>query len=114
MILRNPGATCALYLFPLNALARDQEEKLKSFNDSLPPEKQLKIVTLIGEVSMENRKEFFADGPPHILICNPDLLHYQLNRGRQSGWKNWTEFLKRLRIVVLDEAHSYSGILGTY
>ncbi len=52
-ILKNADTTCALYLFPLNALAKDQEQKILQFNNALPTEKRLKIVTLTGETPGE-------------------------------------------------------------
>lgn len=112
-ILRNPDETCVLYLFPLNALAKvpnlqlllifpkDQTEKIRKFNDLLPAENRLKIAIMTGEVSMEDRLKFvhleveltmicreFRESPPHIIITNPDLLHFQLAK-KDYKWNNW-------------------------
>ncbi|PRP82409.1 DEAD/DEAH box helicase [Planoprotostelium fungivorum] len=104
----------ALYLFPLNALAKDQEEKLIQFNRMIDVEKRLKIVSLSGGVPMEERVRLFSDRVPDILVTNPDLLHHFLAKLKNSQFKNWSAFLKKLRFVVLDEAHTYSGILGCH
>lgn len=37
-----------LYLFPLNALAKDQEKKLLDFNQRLPPGRRLKVIIMTG------------------------------------------------------------------
>ena len=68
----------ALCLFPLKALINDQVAKMTKLNK-------------------------FRDKPPDILITNPDILHFQMYRGRfnQPGWENWRLFLTRLKVVVL-------------
>lgn len=44
------------------------------------------------------------------------VLAAKLHRGREGsrGWEHWREFLRRLRFCVLDEAHTYSGVLGCH
>lgn len=37
-----------LYLFPLNALAKDQEKKLLEFNQQLPAAQRLRVVIMTG------------------------------------------------------------------
>jgi ATP-dependent helicase YprA (DUF1998 family) len=50
-LLGNRNSATALSLFPLNALAKDQEEKLNQLNDRLPQPERLKIVCLTGACS---------------------------------------------------------------
>ncbi len=50
-LLGNRSSATALYLFPLNALAKDQEDKLNQLNDRLPQPDRLKIVCLTGVFS---------------------------------------------------------------
>jgi DEAD/DEAH box helicase domain-containing protein len=57
-------AASALYLFPLNALAKDQEEKLMILNSALDESHRLKIVTLSGSVSYEQRIKLFEGRVP--------------------------------------------------
>ncbi|ELR12784.1 DEAD/DEAH box helicase domain containing protein [Acanthamoeba castellanii str. Neff] len=103
-----------LYLFPLNALAKDQEKKLLEFNQQLPAAQRLRVVIMTGEHQTSEKLQLFRHNPPDILVTNPETLHYQLYRGRkdQGLWQHWRTFLSRLGICVLDEAHTYSGIFG--
>lgn len=66
----------------------------------------------MGETSNEDRLAQFADKCPDIVVTNPDFLHYQLYRGKGKDWKNWQQFLTNLKLVVLDEAHTYTGVVG--
>ena len=44
------------------------------------------------------------------------VIAVKLHRGREGSrvWEHWREFLRRLRFCVLDEAHTYSGVLGCH
>jgi len=48
--------------------------------------------------------------PPHVLISNPDMLHLGLLPHHDA----WSGFFRRLRFVVIDEVHTYRGILGSH
>jgi hypothetical protein len=49
------------------------------------------------------------DRPPHVLLSNPEMLH--LSFLPYHG--QWHEFLRRLEFVVVDEVHSYRGVMGS-
>jgi DEAD/DEAH box helicase domain-containing protein len=98
--LSNPDKNSVLYIFPLNALAKDQEEKIRKLNASLPVAKQLRIFTITGELSREHRIQMFKQGPPHILITNPEILHHQLFKLLDAQWTNWREFISRLKYGI--------------
>lgn len=96
-MLGAPEKNSVLYIFPLNALAKDQEEKIRKLNSALPPQKQLRIFTITGELPREQRIKMFQQGPPHILITNPEILHHQLYKLLDPQWANWREFISRLK-----------------
>eukprot|EP01088_Endostelium_zonatum_P020661 TRINITY_DN7722_c0_g1_i1.p1 TRINITY_DN7722_c0_g1~~TRINITY_DN7722_c0_g1_i1.p1 ORF type:complete len:933 (+),score=61.31 TRINITY_DN7722_c0_g1_i1:100-2898(+) len=102
------GQYTALYLYPLNALAIDQIEKIKKMNEGL----ELKIAYLSGPQAPtdEDKAQQFAT-IPDILVTNPDIIHYQLRRGSNSDkkWQNWRTFMRRLKYIVIDEAHQFSN-----
>jgi len=44
-----------------------------------------------------------------IVLTNPDMLHM----GILPNHKFWATFLRRLKYVVVDEAHVYRGVFGS-
>ncbi len=109
------GNRTALLLYPLRALASDQWEKLTALNHQLPPQSRLKIVRCTGDVPLEERKAYFQGTCcPDIIIASPDVLHHQLSRSNDHRVRLWQEFLQRIGIVVIDEAHSYISAFGIH
>lgn len=128
-----PGVR-ALILYPMNALANDQRERLgeicKKLQDEGSPFK-FTFGQYIGETpedendSKRHAREHIAkklagelvlrkemrDTPPHILLTNYSMLEYLLIRPDDSplfddGRAQWWTF------IVLDEAHQYRGAKG--
>jgi DEAD/DEAH box helicase domain-containing protein len=97
----------ALYLFPTKALAQDQLRTLRSqFSpDLLKPEE---CDTFDGDTPSAERAEIKKSA--RILITNPDMLHIGILPNHQS----WSRLLRRLRYVVVDEAHLYRGVFGSH
>jgi DEAD/DEAH box helicase domain-containing protein len=112
--LKNPQ-TSALYIFPLKALAFDQFRKLQRIVGTFPQEQRVKVGQMTGDTPRDERLKLFVPRPPNILAVSPDLLHYQLSKiPRVSQWEPWRELLRRLRWVVIDESHSYTGAFGAH
>ncbi|MHA1968084.1 MAG: DEAD/DEAH box helicase, partial [Candidatus Hodarchaeales archaeon] len=95
-----------LLVYPMKALAKDQLRKIEEFADIL----ELSVKVFDGDTSHYWRNKIYAD-PPEILITNPDILHYHLGIGRNSS--RFQDLLAGLKIVILDEIHSYSGTFGS-
>ena len=107
-IASDPSAH-ALYIFPLNALLMDQKEKLDSLQKSLASQGvTIKEEFLLGGLGTEKRREI-AQKNPHILVINPELLSWILQEPEY-----WRNFFSRLKYVVIDEVHTYRGILGLH
>jgi len=98
----------ALYLFPLKALEQDQLKTLEELGAALPSP-TLSAAIYDGDTPPERRKRLRAHHP-RVLISNPDMLHLGLLPYHES----WQEFFGRLRYVVIDEVHTYKGIMGTH
>lgn len=96
------GAT-AIYLSPTKALANDQLRALERL--SLP---WLRAATYDGDTPSEERA--WVRRHANYVLTNPDLLHHSLLPGHQ----HWSAFLRRLHVIVIDEAHAYRGVLGSH
>lgn len=99
----------ALYLFPIKALSRDQLEGLQNFFNVLEAETQFKPAIYDGDTTPYQRAKI-RQNHPHILITNPDMLHYAL----LPYHNKWEAFWKKLRFVIIDEMHTYRGIFGSH
>ena len=102
----------ALYLFPLKALARDQLEtieQLLNFAETMDiVHEQLKAAVYDGDIS-SYQKTKIRKNLPHILLTNPEMLHLSLLAHHHL----WEDFFKNLKYIVIDEVHTYRGIMGS-
>ncbi|MGB2690694.1 MAG: DEAD/DEAH box helicase [Desulfobacterales bacterium] len=106
-ILKNPDSK-ALYIFPLKALAQDQ---LRTFEALMKHKKGVKpeIAIYDGDTSAWHRKRI-REAPPNILLTNPEMIHLSLLPHHQK----WADFFCNLDMVVVDEVHTYRGIMGSH
>jgi DEAD/DEAH box helicase domain-containing protein len=103
----------ALYIFPLKALAQDQHNVLEALFGKLPPEIQKKhqpVSALFDGDTSSYRRRKIRDNVPHVLLTNPEMIHLSI----LPYHKNWTDFFHGLRYVIIDEVHSYRGVLGSH
>jgi DEAD/DEAH box helicase domain-containing protein len=107
--LINDPAGRALYLFPIKALTRDQLETLRQFLGSVGGEQPFRAEVYDGDTTPHQRNKI-RQSHPHILLSNPDMLHYAL----LPYHTKWEVFWKQLRFVVIDEMHVYRGIFGSH
>ncbi|UGV41450.1 DEAD/DEAH box helicase [Methanococcoides orientis] len=104
-LMEDSNAT-ALYISPLNALVNDQLDTFQNFRDLMGID--MNINRFIGTMSSEE-KSAVKYGNPRILFTNPEMLHLSFLQ-----WKHqWKKFLSNLKFIVLDESHSYSGVMGS-
>jgi DEAD/DEAH box helicase domain-containing protein len=102
----------AIYLFPIKALARDQLESLEQFFSALQSGGSACPFTSCiydGDTTPYQRAKI-RQNHPHVLLTNPDMLHYAL----LAFHHKWEQFWKRLRYVIIDEMHTYRGIFGSH
>jgi DEAD/DEAH box helicase domain-containing protein len=100
--LTRPKST-ALYLYPTKALARDQLRGVRALK--LP---ELKAAVYDGDTPKAERPLIRRNA--NLVMTNPDMLHLSLlaDHGR------WADFLFRLSLVVVDEAHVCRGVFGSH
>ena len=104
-LAREPGAK-ALCVYPTNALIHDQERALRRLFEWLPW--RPRVATLTGATTPEERRQLRA-APPAVLLTNPEMLHLSV-----VGAGGWAGLLSGLRLLVIDEAHSYRGLFGAH
>ena len=109
-IAGDPSAR-ALYVFPLNALLRDQLSKLNEISDGLRSlGKDVRVAHLVGGVSRAEHDAILQQ-PPNILAVNPEMLSFLLQRQNEG---RLGDLFSNLRHVVLDEAHAYRSVFGMH
>jgi DEAD/DEAH box helicase domain-containing protein len=106
-ILKNPDSK-ALYVFPLKALAQDQLRAFEALRRSIR-EITPTIAIYDGDTSAWHRKRI-REIPPNILLTNPEMIHLSLLPHHQK----WADFFSNLEMVVVDEVHTYRGIMGSH
>src|SRR5690606_16447769 len=117
----------AILIYPMNALATDQAERLAKIihgNDKLRGtvraglyigesrgKKSAADKTMGAKTVITDRDTMQLD-PPDILLTNYKMLDYLLLRpGDQAIWKHNQP--KTLRFLVVDEIHTFDGAQGT-
>ncbi|WP_205747637.1 DEAD/DEAH box helicase [Desulforhopalus sp. IMCC35007] len=107
------GHSTSLYLFPLKALAQDQRNVLEGLYQRLKietKEASACISELFDGDTTSYKRRKIRDTPPRVLLTNPEMLHLSLLAYHES----WIEFFSKLKFVVIDEVHSYRGVLGSH
>ncbi len=100
-----PPRPYAVVLYPTKALARDQLVRIKALAES---RLGFRVDVLDGDTPRGRRAEIYLD-PPHILVTNPDMMHYGM-----AFSDRFRELVARVRVLVVDEMHVYSGIFGSH
>jgi DEAD/DEAH box helicase domain-containing protein len=102
----------ALYLFPLKALARDQMSTVHRLLEAAGKtnflKEQLTAAVYDGDISAYQKSKI-RRAPPHILLSNPEMLHLALLAHHHL----WEDFFRNLKFVVIDEVHTYRGVMGS-
>jgi DEAD/DEAH box helicase domain-containing protein len=104
-LLNDEKARC-LYVFPTKALSQDQQSELNELvcGAGLP----VKAVTYDGDTPESLR--ISARDTGRIIITNPDMLH----AGILPNHPRWIKFFSGLAYIVIDEIHSYRGVMGSH
>jgi len=124
-----PGVR-AIIIYPMNALANDQMDRLRVILRDYP---EITFGSYTGQTQKDYSKALanfhelndyqnpmsnelisrdqMHDNPPHILITNYSMLEYLMLRPESSVFFE-DDMAKLWKYIVLDEAHIYSGSTG--
>jgi len=98
----------SLYIFPLKALAQDQlrafEQMAAHFGETKPT-----VAIYDGDTSAYQRKRI-REALPNVILTNPEMLHLSF----LAYHRKWAEFFEGLQTVVVDEVHTYRGVMGSH
>lgn len=103
-LLQDPFA-CALYIYPLKALANDQLRTLIFWDQKL--ESHIRPAIYDGDTPASAKRKILERS--RLIITNPYALHEYL------PWHHlWRRVFMNLKYIVIDEAHVYRGIFGSH
>ncbi|GAA6037733.1 hypothetical protein JCM8097_002314 [Rhodosporidiobolus ruineniae] len=106
--IEEDGEATALYVFPTKALAQDQKRSLGELVAAVEGLEDVKIATFDGDTPREDR-DYIRENAS-VIFTNPDMLHITILPQEER----WRRFFRKLRFVVVDELHIYSGLFGCH
>ena len=106
ILSKNPKAKI-LAIYPLKALGTEQEQRWKEIlsNSGLP----YNVGRIDGAVAQSERDKIIKNSS--VIIMTPDVVHAWLLSKVSNSFV--ASFLKNLSLIVIDEAHIYSGVFGS-
>ncbi|GAB6127109.1 DEAD/DEAH box helicase [Humidesulfovibrio idahonensis] len=110
-VLANPDSR-AIAIYPLKALAQDQLRGFTELIDGLegvPAARRPTAAIYDGDTKPSQRAKI-RKKPPNLLLTNPEMLHLSMLPHHGT----WAQVFATLTHVVLDEVHTYRGVLGAH
>jgi DEAD/DEAH box helicase domain-containing protein len=104
-IADDPAAR-ALFLFPTKALGQDQVSELSEM--SAAAGLTISTATYDGDTPAPIRSAIRGAG--QVVVTNPDMLHSAI----LPHHTKWFQLFEQLRIIVIDELHTYRGVFGSH
>lgn len=106
VLQRDPKARIAA-IYPLKALASEQHERWQKLvaNSGL----NVKVGRIDGGVNTVERPKILAEC--RVIVFTPDIIHAWLLSAVSTPPA--LNFLRYLSLIVIDEAHTYSGVFGS-
>lgn len=94
-------------LYPLKALGSEQAERWSKA--MLDAGLDINVGYVDGSVSMSERLSILERS--RVVVMTPDIIHAWLLR--KTSERAITNFIKRIELVVVDEAHAYTSVFGS-
>ncbi len=101
----------ALLVYPLNALIDDQIAKISALIEKCGLSETISAYSIHGGQSSDYKDKIISDSfkKSMILATNFDFINYHLILQD----KKWNQLFKNAKIIVMDEAHSYTSFHGS-
>ncbi|WP_367305674.1 DEAD/DEAH box helicase [Alicyclobacillus acidocaldarius] len=96
-----------LAMYPTRALGREQADRWRQAIAAAGAD--WKVCLIDGGVPMTERESLLRESD--VIVMTPDVVHTWLLPTLSSAAVR--TFLTHLRLVVVDEVHTYSGVMGT-
>ncbi|HEY8990260.1 MAG TPA: DEAD/DEAH box helicase, partial [Candidatus Limnocylindrales bacterium] len=95
-----------LWLFPTKALGQDQVAEFSEM--SAAAGLTISTATYDGDTPAPIRSAIRGAG--QVVVTNPDMLHAAI----LPHHTKWFQLFEQLRIIVIDELHTYRGVFGSH
>jgi DEAD/DEAH box helicase domain-containing protein len=96
-----------LCLYPLKALANEQEERwAKAMSRAMP---HCRVGRISGDAPIKDRTHILRQSS--VVVMTPDVMHAWMLPNVSE--RSIRLFLQHLRLVVVDEVHAYTGVFGS-
>ena len=120
--LMNDRDAVAIAIYPQKSLARDQLQRWRRMAVDLGEDPET-INRIDGDLDVKKRTEVLKRS--RLVLITPDVVHaWLLSYSDNYIWtksqevniskKSCREFIARLRLVIIDEAHVYEGAFGAH
>ena len=107
-VMSDPQATAAIF-YPTKALGNDQTRRWKQQASQLGLPGEI-IAKIDGDVHSSMRPGIMDQA--RAIVMTPDVCH-AWTVPRAANIASVKRFLQNLRIIIIDEAHIYEGVLGS-
>jgi DEAD/DEAH box helicase domain-containing protein len=104
--LAEDPAARALCIFPTKALGEDQVAEISELARAASLD--VRASTYDGDTPTPIRQAIRTAG--QIVVTNPDMLHAAI----LPHHTKWFQLFEQLRVIVIDELHSYRGVFGSH
>ncbi len=106
-VLSNNPSTKILAIYPLKALGSEQELRWREILQKSGL--QSEVGRIDGAVPQSEREKIIKKS--NVIIMTPDVIHaWLLSKVSSSAI---IDFLSNISLIVIDEAHTYSGVFGS-
>ena len=94
-------------IYPMKALGREQEQRWKkAFTNA---GMNTKVGRIDGSVLPSQRKTILNQS--QVIVCTPDIIHAWLFSNLSDH--KVLSFLRKVKLIVVDEVHTYTGVFGS-